>query len=561
MNRREPPLEVLRHAFEGIAEQMGEALHRSAYTVVIKDLNDYSCALFDTDGFLIAQGNNMPTHLGSMGHALQDLILFWGDDIGAGDVFVSNDPYRGGTHTPDVHIFMPIFHDHRRIAWAGNIAHHADWGGRVPGSMSVQNRSIYEEGVAYPHVRLESAGRPNRDVYELIVANIRQPEAGLGDLRAQVTAARSAVARMQALLERYSADVLVAGMDALLRSSEASTRRHISELPDGTYHAEGYLDGNGLPDSEPVRIVVRVEVSGSELTIDFTGTAVQQPTAINIPAATTRSAAMYALRTLLDPSIPANAGCYRPLRITMPAGSLVNPLKPAPVSDRHLSSQRLADVLLRAFAQIDPDAASAGWFVGAAWFSCFLQSPKTNRDTMLLLNLCGGAGATAARGGLSATDCHMANATLIPAEVVEDEYPLRVQTYALRAGSGGRGRHAGGTGLRAEFTNTSQRPINVQTGMEQTDPQFAPWGAAGGEPGACGYLAIRKQAQTAETPLGPRALQRLHPGETLIVCTGGGGGYGSPTTGPGVDQGRCTVVIKDRRCETMPTSSSSPQTY
>jgi N-methylhydantoinase B len=530
--RKAPPLEVLRHAFEGIAEEMGKTLHRSAYTVVIKDLNDYSCALFDATGALVAQGNNMPTHLGSMSYALKDLIEFWDDDIHPGDVFISNDPYHGGTHLPDVHIFMPVFDGERRFAWAGNIAHHGDWGGRVPGSISVENRSVYEEGVIYPHVRLESRGRPNRDVYALIAANIRQPALGLGDLRAQVASAKTAVERTRALLERYPVDVLEDGMGALIESAETRARRQIAALPDGTYRAEGFLDGNGLPDTEPLPIAVELTIAGSDVIVDLAGTAPQQETAINVPVATTRSAAMFALRTLLDPSIPSNEGCYRPLLVKLPAASLVNPAKPAPVSDRHLTSQRLADVLLRAFAQLDESLATAGWFVGAAWFSCFPPSQKTGEPTMLLLNLCGGAGAAAGHDGLPAANPHLANSTLIPAEIVESDYPLRVEMYQLRAGSGGAGRYRGGAGLRAEFTNISGETFRVQTGMEQTAPGSGAWGLEGGGQGEPGFVAIRDARRGTEQRVDPRAAHQLEAGHTLVICTGGGGGVGAPWLSP-----------------------------
>jgi N-methylhydantoinase B len=518
-----PPLEVLRHAFAGIAEEMGATLHRSAYTVVIKDLNDYSCAVFDAAGNLVAQGNNMPTHLGSMGQALRSLIAAWGDDVGPGDVFISNDPFDGGTHMPDVHIFTPVFDGDRRIAWAGNIAHHADWGGWVPGSMSVENKSTYEGGVIYPHVRLERAGKPNPDIYRLIAANVRQPELGLGDLRAQVASVRTAVDRFVRLINRYGSDILCSAMDRLIESSEARTRRAIAELPDGEYEASGYLDGNGV-DNEPLRVRAVVTVSGSEVHVSFEGTAPQQPTAINVPLATTRSAVLFAMRTVL-PDMPNTEGCTAPLTIHVPEGSLLNPEKPFPVSDRHLTSQRVADVLVRAFANAAPERASAGWFVGAGWMCCFPRSPKTGRPTMLLLNLAGGAGASREGGGASAVDAHMANATLIPAEVVESEYPLRVETYRLARGSGGAGRHKGGDGIHAEFTNVSHETIEMFGGMEQTNGQFGAWGADGGADGAPGYFAIRDHG--VERRVAARSVRPLEPSQTFIVSTGGGGGYGA----------------------------------
>jgi N-methylhydantoinase B len=525
-----PPLEVLRHAFEGIAEEMGATLHRSAFTVVIKDLNDYSCAVFDAAGQLVAQGNNMPTHLGSMGQALKSLIAFWGEDVTPGDVFISNNPYDGGTHMPDVHIFAPVFDGARCIAWAGNIAHHADWGGRVPGSMSVANRSIYEEGVIYPHVRLEHKGKPNRDVYQLIAANIRQPELGLGDLRAQVASVRTAVDRFGRLLRRYDADILCDAMVRLIENSEARTRRALIQLGDGSYTETGYLDGDGVEGDAPLAIAATVRITGSDVHVSFAGTAPQQETAINVPFATTRSAVLFALRTILN-DMPNTEGCARPVTVDAPLGSLLNPTKPAPVSDRHLTSQRLADVLVKAFARANPRRASAGWFVGAGWMCCFPRSPKTGRPTMLLLNLCGGAGASADGDGADAVDSHMANATLIPAEIVESEYPLRVETYRLVEGSGGVGRHRGGRGIRAEFSNVSAEPFDIQGGMEQTNGQFGAWGVEGGGVGAPGFFAVRDHG--VEERVASRERHRIEPGQTFIMSTGGGGGYGPPDGEPG----------------------------
>jgi N-methylhydantoinase B len=424
---------------------------------------------------------------------------------------------------PDVHIFAPVFDADRCIGWAGNIAHHADWGGRVPGSMSVANKSIFEEGVIYPHVRLEYRGKPNLDIYRMIGVNTRQPELGLGDLRAQVASVRTAVDRFGRLVRRFNADILCDAMAKLIENSEARTRRGIAQLGDSSHTETGYLDGDGVEQGNPLAIVATVTITGSDVHVSFAGTAPQQETAINVPLATTRSAVLFALRTILE-DMPNTDGCARPVTIDAPLGSLLNPMKPAPVSDRHLTSQRLADVLVKAFARANPRRSSAGWFVGAGWMCCFPRSPKTGKPTMLLLNLCGGAGASPEGDGADAVDAHMANATLIPAEVVESEYPLRVETYQLVRGSGGAGRHRGGRGIRAEFTNVADEPIEIQGGMEQTNGQFGAWGIEGGGVGAPGFFAIR--ADGREERVASRERHRVDPGQTFIMSTGGGGGYG-----------------------------------
>ncbi|MDO8208842.1 hydantoinase B/oxoprolinase family protein [Conexibacter sp. CPCC 206217] len=525
--RHVPALEVFRHAFEGIAEEMGATLLRSSYTVVIKDLLDYSCALFDASGALVAQAGHIPSHLGSMGYALKRIVAKWGEDVHPDDVFVTNDPFDGGTHVPDIHIFMPIFAAGRRIGFAGSIAHHADWGGRVPGSISAANESVFEEGVVYSHLKLEAAGVPNEALYEVIASNIRQAPLGLGDLRAQIAAARTAVRRFDALLERHGADAVVHAMSGLIDRSARATRRAIAALPDGRYEAEGFLDGDGVHVSGPLRIAVALTIAGEALEVDFAGTVAQQPTGINVPLATTQSAVLYAVRTILDDSVPTTEGCLAPISIRLPERSLVNPSRPAPVSDRHLTSQRLADVLVRCLAQLRPQETIAGCFVGSAWMSCAAPGRKTGDEMILLLNVVGGAGAGPQRDGLDAVDTHLSSSALIPAEVVETEYPLRVEQYALLDGTGGAGARAGGRGMRAVFRVLGDQPIVFQCGMEQTDPRFGAWGLEGGETGRAGHVTVIRADGEQEERIAGRSRVVLAPGDRLVLATGGGGGHGA----------------------------------
>lgn len=529
--RHAPALEVFRHAFEGIAEEMGATLLRSSYTVVIKDLLDYSCALFDARGALVAQAGHIPSHLGSMGYALKRIVEKWGEDVHPGDVLLTNDPFDGGTHVPDIHIFMPIFAGERRIGFAGSIAHHADWGGRVPGSISAANESVFEEGVVYPHLKLEAAGVPNEALYETIAANIRQAPLGLGDLRAQIAAARTAVARFDALLERHGDEAVVDAMRGLIDRSARATRRAIAALPDGRWEAEGFLDGDGVHDSGPLRIAVALTIDGERLEVDFSGTAPQQPTGINVPLATTQSAVLYAVRTILDDSVPTTEGCLAPITIRLPERSLVNPSRPAPVSDRHLTSQRLADVLVRCLAQLRPRETIAGCFVGAAWMACAAPGRKTGEEMILLLNVVGGAGAGPRRDGLDAVDTHLSSSALIPAEVVETEYPLRVEQYALVDGTGGAGARVGGRGMRAVFRVVGEQPISFQCGMEQTDSRFGAWGLEGGAAGSAGHVAVIPAGSDREERIAGRSRVVLAPGDRLVLATGGGGGHGAREKG------------------------------
>jgi N-methylhydantoinase B len=357
--------EVIRQALETIAEEMRASLYRTAMTPVVKDMLDYSCALFDPDGRLLATALDIPTLLASMGSALRACIEKWGADIHPGDVLLTNHPYLGGVHTSDVNIFLPIFDAQERpIGFSGTIAHHADWGGRLPGTCAASNQSIFEEGVMYPAIKLEQQGIPNTSVYDILAANVRNPSMNMGDLRAQVAAGRTGVGRLTLLAERYGTDVLLDTVSELIAYAARRTRQRIAELPDGVWEAEGYLDNDGREFGEPVRLHARIVVDGEQLTVDLSGSADQRVSGMNCPLATTRSDVHYAVRCLLAADVPFNEGCLEPIELLVPEGNLFNPTFPAATSDRHLTSERLCDVLTRALSEAAPQSGSAGWFSG-----------------------------------------------------------------------------------------------------------------------------------------------------------------------------------------------------
>ena len=522
--------EVVRHGLETIAEEMGTALRRTALSVVVKDMRDYSCALFDPAGRMLAAALHIPSLLASMAPALRACLDKWGTDIHPGDVFINNHPYLGACQTNDINIFVPVFDaETTLVGFTGVIAHHADWGGRTPGTAAAHSESAYEEGVLVPALKVEVAGVPQSGLLDIITANTRHPAQNHGDLRAQIATARSGAERFAALAERLGTRLLLASAGELLGYTARRTRTEIAKLPDGTYTADGHLDNDGLDLDAAVRMAVAVTIDGDRIHFDFTGSDPQMRGGMNIPDSTLRSVVHYAVKCLMPADVPFNEGSLDPVTIHAPAGTAVNPEFPAAVGDRHLASQRLASIVTTGLAAAAPERASAEWFVGWPVLICESRSPKSGDGVVLLANVAGGAGATADRDGADALDVHMANCQLIPAEVIESSYELRVERYALIPGSGGPGRHRGGRGIRADYRNISSRPLPFLSEAEQTRPEFAPQGLDGGGPGTVAALALIR-ADGTETALPCKGPGVAQPGETISVRAGGGGGYGPPGT-------------------------------
>lgn len=518
-------LSVIRNGLNHTAEEMSEALKHSSYSPIIREMLDYSCAIFDGRGRLLAQAENIPAQLGSMGFALLELIARWpADTIEPGDVFICNDPYRGGTHTPDIHIFIPVFYDGEILAYTGSIAHHTDVGGPHPGTEGFANPSIFAEGVRIPPLKLYAADIPNGALLELIRANVREPVATTGDLRAQVAACRTGASRILALARRYGRDTVEAAIDETIAYAERRVRQCLLYLPDGIGEADGYLDDDGVSDC-PVRIHATVTKSRSDITFDLTGTDPVTAGGMNVPRAAASSAALFVLRCLIDADIPQNEGCFLPLTIILPNASLVSPTFPAAVSLRHLAVQRIADTILRAISNIAPDRISAGSFVGFSSISSEVTNPQTGAITVVQDDLGGGTGATCRSDGLDGVDVHLSNVGILPIEVCEIQYPVRILTTEYITDSGGPGEYRGGLGIRRvyQFLEPS-REIVIYT--EQSRPEYAPWGIAGGSDGTCARIRLCREGgavlEVRKTTLPGRT------GDTVIMETGGGGGFGDP---------------------------------
>jgi N-methylhydantoinase B len=501
-------LSVLASALAGIAEEMGALLVRAAYSSNIKERRDCSTALFDANARLIAQAEHIPVHLGAMPEAVAAVAA---RGPGPGDVFVVNDPYAGGTHLPDLTLVSPLAPAGEVVGYAVSRAHHSDVGGMSPGSMPAGSRDVFQEGLVIPPVRLADADGWAEDVLTLVLANVRTPELRRGDLRAQLAANRLGEKRLAELAERHGLETVLAAFRDVVSYAERRSREVVGALPDGEYLAEGEVEGDGVTEDD-IRIRVRVVVAGARVTVDFAGTASAVAGNVNCPFAVTRSACYFALRVLLPDDVPTNAGAYAPLEIRAPEGSLVNAQRPAAVVAGNVeTSQRVADTLLRALAKAAPDRVPA-------------QGQGTMNNVVIgapgwtyYETIGGGQGASRHRPGPSGVHVGMSNTLNTPIEAVELEYPLRVERYELRDGSGGEGRHRGGDGIVRAVRVLEPATLSLLTDRRRRAPQ----GAEGGGPGARGENRVNGEPVPAKTT------RDLAAGDVVFVASPGGGGWGA----------------------------------
>jgi N-methylhydantoinase B len=514
-------LEVFRHALAGVAEEMGVALRRAAYSSNIKERADCSAAVFDPDGQMVAQAEHIPVHLGAMPASVRAVLDTYGA-LRPGQQVCVNDPYLGGTHLPDLTIVAAVGpsdgHDSGELlGYVANRAHHADVGGAAPGSMPATATDIAMEGLRIPPILIADADGERDDVVRLIAANSRTPGERRGDLRAQFAANHVGARRLQELAARMGPLRLHQAMAAVCDYSDRRVRTAVRQIPDGCYHHRDVLEvGSG------VTIRAAVTVAGDEVTIDFTGTDPQIPVNLNAVLAVTQSCAMFVFRMLTDPDAPPNAGCYRSLQVRAPEGSIVNARFPAPTAAGNVeTSQRIVDVLLGCFAQAIPErvpAASQGTMnnllIGTGGEAAFSYYET----------LGGGEGGTPSRPGMSGVHTGMTNTQNTPAEALELDYPLRVWRYELRSSSGGAGAHPGGDGLIREVEVLTDCTLTVQSERRE----HPPWGLHGGHPGAVGRNTLRR-ADGTEVELPSKGTWPLRRGDRIRIETPGGGGWGEET--------------------------------
>jgi N-methylhydantoinase B len=515
-------LEVFNHRLAAIAEEMGVALCRSAFSPNIKERRDFSCALFDGAGEMVAQAAHIPVHLGSTPMSVRAAMR--ARTMEPGDVIVLNDPFNGGTHLPDVTVVAPVFLRGARtpFGYVANRAHHADIGGSSPGSMPLATE-IYEEGLRLPPVHLVRGGEICADVADLFFANTRVPDERRGDLLAQLAALRVGATRLEELVAASGEVEVRAAMAALQDYAARLMTAALRQLRPGRWEAEDFLDDDGVG-TDPIVLRVAVELRAGRATVDCRGTAAQVEGGVNSNVAVTTAAVLYCLQLLAGTEIPANAGLLRPLRILIPEGSLLNPRFPAAVAGGNVeTSQRTVDVVLRALAAAAPDrvpAASGGTMNNLALGG---YDPGRGRAFAYYETIACGAGAGPQGPGASGIHTHMTNTLNTPVEALEAAYPLRVVRYGLRRGSGGAGRHRGGDGIEREIEVLGPMRVTLLTDRRR----IAPWGLAGGAAGKTGenHVLVRGRGSRWKKVAGKTSL-RLQAGDRVRLRTPGGGGWG-----------------------------------
>jgi N-methylhydantoinase B len=556
--RRDPiELEIFKNIYHSIAEEMGAALRRTAFSPNIKERRDYSCAVFDSDGEVIAMGDHMPVHLGSMPMSVRAAIE--SGTLEPGDMVMLNDPFRGGTHLPDITLVAPVYIDskarrgqsqvlargarasQRRTRehkdakgpdfYVASRAHHADVGGTYPGSMGLC-REIYQEGLRIPPVRIMRAGKLQSDVLALLLNNVRTPDEREGDLGAQIAACHTGAERLAEICRRYGLERARTAARDLLDYSEQMMRAFLARVPKGTYRAEDFLDNDGISE-KPVKIVVGISFSGNAggrsqaAVVDFTGTDPQIEGSINAVEAITYSACFYVFRCLLMEDVPATAGLMRPIKVIAPSGTVVNACPPAAVAGGNVeTSQRIVDVLLRALAQALPEqipAAASGTMnnLTIGGVDSRVIDGQTHEPFAYYETVAGGMGARPTKAGVSGVHTHMTNSLNTPAEALEYSYPLRVRRYSLRPGSGGEGKYRGGDGIIREIEVLTDAEVTLLADRRTRGP----WGLSGGGEGSPGRTSIVQRDGTIKELPGKTNVW-LKRGERIRIETPGGGGWG-----------------------------------
>ncbi len=516
-------LELYRHRFAGVAEEMGITLQRTSYSPNIKERLDFSCALFDGNGRMLAQAAHIPAHLGAMPASVQTLLEFF-PRWAVGDVVIVNDPFAGGNHLPDITMITPVFTPESAETptfFIASRAHHADVGGMTPGSLPLSTE-IYQEGIIIPPVKLYTAGVLNEDLLALILRNVRTPDERRGDLAAQRAAHAVGERRLHELVKTHGRDEVLTYADQLCRYSERLTRAAIATWPDGVYQFEDVIEWpNAQQGSDLIPIQLAATIAGDEITFDFTGTAASIHGSLNAVIAITQSACYYVVRCLVGDEVPMNAGCFAPVTVIAPAGSLINARPPAAVAGGNVeTSQRLVDVVLGALAQALPEqiaAASQGTMnnltIGGQRDD---GTPFAYYET-----IGGGMGAAPDSPGISGVQVHMTNTLNTPVEALEMAYPFRLIHYGLRTGSGGAGQQRGGDGIIREYEILAPATITMLSERRQVRP----WGLQGGEAGQAGHNLLIVDEQISEELPG-KFTRRFAPGERLRIETPGGGGWG-----------------------------------
>lgn len=521
-------LEIFKHLFASVAEEMGVTLGRTGYSPNIKERRDYSCAVFLGDGRMLAQAAHIPVHLGAMPASVLAAIEHTAP-FAPGDVVILNDPYLGGTHLPDITLVSPVFITGVEQEQAGpdffvaSRAHHADVGGMSPGSMPLSTE-LYQEGIIIPPIKLVEGGRLNQAALDLIVRNSRTPDERRGDLAAQRASHEVGARRLLEIVARYGLEETNQQAEELIAYAERLTRAMLAALPEGVYTCEDVLDDDGIsPEPVPIRVTIRIK--RGEMVVDFSGSAPAVRGSVNAVRAIAVSAVSYVLRCVVGAALPMNHGVLAPVQVIVPPGSVLDPGPPHAVAGGNVeTSQRIVDVLCGALAQALPDlipAASQGTMNNLTFGGV---DPRRGTPFAYYETMGGGAGAGPQGDGASGIHCHMSNTLNTPIEALEFALPIRVKRYSLRRGSGGAGRHRGGDGLVREIEFFAPARVTILSERRR----YAPYGLAGGQPGQTGSNTLISASGAPAQRLPGKASFDVEPGDALRIETPGGGGWGEP---------------------------------
>ena len=517
-------LEVVRNKVDGIANEMQSTLLRSSFSTVVKEGLDASASLFTPDGETLAQAIAIPIHLATLIPIVETITrTFPPDEMKPGDLYIMNDPYLGGTHLPDIAIVMPVFFNEKVIAFSAAMTHHQDVGGMSPGSVPPNATEIYQEGIRIPPLKLREGNEFNHTLVEMLKLNVRVPQVFMGDIGAQISACTVGARRVSELADRYGYGQTLQIFNELLDRSELLTRKALEAIPDGTYSYVDYLDNDGVNLDESVRIQVAVTLRGSELHCDFEGTDPQTRGPFNAVQSGSQAAAYYAVRAVTDSSIPTNGGCFRPVSLHLPEGTLVNPVEPAPVNSRTATLKRIAGSIVGALKGALPD-----------------KIPADSAGELLVLSLggknlsgkpyvvgefnAGGSGGGPRKDGVDVIETDGSNCMNMPVEALELEAPARVHRMSLRRDSGGVGEYRGGLGCVREIEFLTDNIALTHRGERH---RHAARGSRSGGDGAKAFSKIVRQDGSEEV-VNSKLFTVVHSGERLIVETAGGGGYGNP---------------------------------
>ena len=520
-------IEIIRNALVSAAEEMSVTIWRTSRSSVVREILDYSTCVFDANGQSVAQAARMPVHLNSMAACLEDLINHhipieeWYD----GDVIITNDPYSGGQHLPDIQTFRPVFHEGRRIAIAGILVHHLDVGGGAPGSYYAEATEIYQEGLCIPPLKIVQGGERNEAVVKMLLANTREPVNVGGDFSSQLAALETGAQTIQRVGKRYGAERLAEACERIQAASEAQTRAVFAEIPNGVYEFEDFVDDDGIELDRKLRINARLIVHDVSVEVDLSQSSSQAKGPVNCTFNMTRSAVICGALMAIGREVPANAGCYRPISVIAPLGSVVNARHPAPVANRMAVGHRVVNAVMGAFAQAVPERVPASYYGVSYAYALSANNADGSRQVYFDLE-CGGWGGHPDGDGANGFSCGFHNISNTPIEMIENDYPLTFLQYGLVPNSGGEGKSRGGLGLVREFRLDAPEGT-FAANLDRF--KIAPYGLEGGEPGRVGQLIVRRAGSDTEENLASKvAGLNMKTGDIIRLETAGGGGHGSP---------------------------------